>query len=85
MNLSREVGVDCATDLHLAGPVKGYDGDVSLPLLHGGAVAVVPEMLVALSACRLPLAEALACCWNPSGCDLSTVLVVDSGVRLDAY
>lgn len=85
MSLLREAGVDYATDLHLAEPVKGYVGDVNLPPLHSGAVAVVPGTLVALFACRLPPAEAPACCWNPSGCDRPTVLVVDSGLRLDVY
>lgn len=83
----QEVGVSVATDLQLVEPVKVYVGDAILPRLHGGGVAVVPGalLLVALSAFRLPLEEALAGYWNPFGCDQSSVLVVDSGVRLDVY
>jgi len=77
--LSRGAGASDAIGLQRVVPVKGYVGDANLPPLHGGAVAVVPETFVALSACLLPLAEALAGCWNPSGCGLWTVLVVDCG------
>ena len=76
--LSRGAGASDAIGLHRVVPVKGYVGDASLPPLHGVAV---PETFVALSACLLPLAEAQAGCWNPSGCGLWTVLVVDCGLR----
>lgn len=82
--LSRGAGASDAIDLHRVEPVKAYVGDAILPPLHGVAVAVIPGTFVALSACLLPLAEALVGCWNPSGCDLWTVLVVDRGLRSGA-
>jgi hypothetical protein len=42
-------------------------------------------MSVALPAYRLPHAEAPADCWNPSGCDLWPVPVVDCGLCLNVY
>lgn len=85
--LSRGAGASDAIDSHHVGPVKGYVGDANLPLLHGVVVAVVPGTgtFVALSACLLPLAEALAGCWNPFGCDLWTVLAVECGLRSSVY
>jgi hypothetical protein len=78
--LSRGAGASDAIGLHRVVPVKGYVGDANPPPLHGVAVAVVPETFVALSACLLPLAEALTGCWSPSGYGLWTVLVVDCGL-----
>jgi hypothetical protein len=70
-------------DLHPAEPVKGYAEDV--PPLRCLDCSNAAEMFDALPAYPLLRAEALADCWNLTGCDLRTVLAVDCELRLNVY
>ena len=80
-----EAVADFAIDLHPAEPVKGYAEDVPPLRCHDGPNAAAPGMSGALPAYPLLRAEALADCWNLTGCDLRTVLAVDCGLRSNVY
>jgi hypothetical protein len=68
--LLQEAEADFAIGLHLAEPVKGYAGDAHPLQCYNGSEAATLGMFVAQPAYRLPHAEALADCSNPSGSDL---------------
>ena len=72
-------------DLHSAEPVKGYVEDVPPLRCYDGSNAAAPGMLEALPAYPLLREEALADCWNLTGCDLWTVLVVDCELCSNVY
>jgi hypothetical protein len=84
-NPLREAGADFAIDLHPAEPVKGYAEDAPPLRWHDGSNAAAPGMFDALPVYPLLHAKALADCWNLTGCDLRTVLVVDCRLRSNVY